>query len=102
FVFVIAQQRHCNFLLLRPRLLRERIVTADPINGRVQVAVGVQPGTNLTHLRRAGARERHGKEKKQRVFLSEIIAELDLFRPVSGLRGQSEIWRLSSNRKWHK
>src|SRR5205807_8965836 len=65
FVFVVAQKRHGDLLLLRPRLLRERIVAADPVNGSVQVAVSVQPSTNFTHLRRARARERHGKKKQQ-------------------------------------
>src|SRR6266446_6332616 len=84
-VFVVAQQRHGDLLLLCPRFLRKRIVAADSVNGGVQIRVSVQTSADFAHFSCARTRERHRKEKQQRVFLSEIVAEFDLLRPVSGL-----------------
>src|SRR6267154_1051200 len=84
FVFIVAQQRDCDLFLLRPRFLRKRIVAADPINNRVQTRISVQARTDLAHFRGARGRKRHRKEKQQCVSFPEILAQLDLFRPVSG------------------
>src|SRR6266478_122495 len=84
FVFIVAQQRHRNPFPLRPRFLRKWIVAADSVHVGLQIGVAVQARAHFAHFRRTRARERHWEEKQQRVFLSEIVAELDLLRSVSG------------------
>jgi hypothetical protein len=82
-------------------LPEQRIVATDPINSGVQSDLPFRPALT-SHLRRAGARERHGKEKQKRVLVSEIVAEPDLLWSGRDLGGQREIWRFGSNGKWHK
>src|SRR6266568_4542512 len=83
-MFVVTQERHCDLLFLRPRLLRKRIVPADSVNGSIQIGIGIQARADLAHFGGACARERHRKEKQQCVSFPEILAKPDLLRPVSG------------------
>ena len=78
FVFVIAQQRYSDVLFLGPRFLRERIVAADSVNFRVQSGVFAQSVADTAHFLGAGSGERHREKKQERIFLAEVIAELDL------------------------
>src|SRR5882724_210263 len=83
-VFVVAQQRHGDLLFLRPCFLRKWIIPTDSVHVGVQIGVAVQARAHFAHFRRAGTRECHWEEKQQRVLLSEIVAQLDLLRPISG------------------
>jgi hypothetical protein len=101
-VLVIAQQRHRDFLLLRPGFLRERIVAADSVNGRVHAGVFAQAAAHIAHFCRADAREGHGKKEEERVGFSEVIAQLDLLRPFRRFGGEGKIGSFGANCECHK
>ena len=84
-MLVVAEQRDGDLLFLRPCFLGERVISADSVNGGVQIAVCRQPAADVAHFRCASAGESHGKKKEQRVLLSEIIAQVNLLRPIGGL-----------------
>ena len=85
-MFVIAQQRHVDFFLLRPRFLRKRIVAADSVNSGVQIRCNRSSPLLTPHISVVQVPVNAiGKEKQKRVFLAEIVAQLDLLRSVGGL-----------------